>query len=962
MPAVTYDGQSFMLDGRRVWIVSAGIEYARVARASWADRIQAAKLAGFNTIDTTAVWARHEPRAGVFDFTGDNDVRHFVKLVGEAGMWLILRVGPYVGAGLDGGGLPAWLTSQTNVALRTKNAPFLEASSRYLTALVDQVKDLQLSSTGRGGPLLLVKSEGDWTCGHDDLAAAYLGELNRYLREAGINIPVINSHNLWQSVESEIDGWSGGDDMLSAMRQLNVVRADQPKFIIDLSCEDATPGEVRDAWNAPFRSGLDGPALTRRIAEVIAGGGQFSLMPFHGGTNFGFAPGRSPNGAEWYGIASADRGAPLDETGAPAKSFHALRRIATFAARFGRVFANLNASYQPVAIDPARDVQNIKAAKGAPSVPGVSVVHRTGTHGGFAMVFNDGAMSAKSAGLLLPDGTNLPVDLEGQSVVWCLLDAPIGPRANLDYSNLSSMGVVGRTFVVFGNAGARGVLSVNGTPVEVGVPSGKTPEVVEVEGITIVVLNMELAEATYLTDDAVLVGVAGLTWDHKPVAHPSFKSYMRIDASGQSHAAHDGIRPHTPTGHERAALSHWTCAATTEYVDGTGARFASIPGPGPLSALGAPTGYGWYRIALKSSATRRAAAYITQGGDRLHVFQEGKESGIIGHGPGASDHVSLSLKKGGGTIVVLAENLGEFSGGAHIGAWAGAPAGTPGASNNTSANAGTVKGLSGHLLELSEVKPGKPRAVSAEPVDILGFRTPLWDVREGDTTLAMRLDWSIGKRKSSLVMKIAGNNGIALPCRAIVLVNDKAIAYVDRAGPTWVTIDGELLSKGASHVQLAIVPEASGHTPTADELLGEVDKAVTFFEIDDSLTAKADWAFAKWEQPPASAFHASKGKAHGPAWWRATLTLSACVSPLFLELDGLTKGQVFVNGRHLGRYFVATPDGKHVGPQTRWYVPASWLKAGAENEVVLFDEHGGNPAKSRAVFDHTRVIINAKPL
>ena len=32
MPAVTYDGQSFMLDGRRVWIVSAAVEYARVAR------------------------------------------------------------------------------------------------------------------------------------------------------------------------------------------------------------------------------------------------------------------------------------------------------------------------------------------------------------------------------------------------------------------------------------------------------------------------------------------------------------------------------------------------------------------------------------------------------------------------------------------------------------------------------------------------------------------------------------------------------------------------------------------------------------------------------------------------------------------------------------------------------------------------------------------------------------------
>ncbi len=946
MPAVTYDGQSFMLDGRRVWIVSAAVEYARVARASWADRIQAAKLAGFNTIDTTAVWARHEPRAGVFDFAGDNDVRHFVKLVGEAGMWLILRVGPYVGAGLDAGGLPAWLTSQSGVALRAKNAAFLEASSRYVTALVDQVKDLQLSSTGRGGPLLLVKSEGSWTCGHDDLAVSYLGELNRYLREAGINVPVINSHNLWQSVEGEIDGWTGGDDMLSAMRQLNVVRADQPKFIIDLSCEAGDEREPRDVWGAALRPGLDGAGLTRRIAEVIAGGGQFSLTPFHGGTNFGFAPGRSDAGSEWFGIASADRGAPLDETGAPAPSYHALRRITTFAARFGRVLSNLNAAYQPVAIDPARGTQSVKPGKGGPTpLPGVSVVHRTGSQGGFAMVFNDAAMSAKSAALLLPDGTTLPVDLEGHAVVWCLMDAPIGPRANLDYSNLSAMGVVGRTLVVFGNAGARGVMSVNGSPVEVAVPAGKAPEIVEVEGISIVVLNMEMAEATYLTDDAVLVGVAGLTWDHKPIAHPSYKTYTRVDASGQSLAAHDALKVHAPSGHEKATLGHWTCAGTSEYVDGSGPRYASIHGPAALASLGAPSGYGWYRIGLKSNTTRRASAFVVRGGDRLHFFQDAKELGVVGHGPGATDHAPLSLRKGGATIVVLAENFGEFSAGAHLGA-----------------AAGVGKGLTDHLLQLSPIKPGKPKVVSSDPVDILAFRSPLWDVREGDTTLACRLDWTLSKRKGGLVMKFAGAGGVAAPCRAIVLVNNRPIAYVDRAGPTWVSIEGELLSKGTSHVQLAIVPEASGHTRTADELVGDAEKSVTFFEIEDNLSAKADWAFAKWEQPAPGAFHPPKGKAHGPTWWRGTLNPAACASPLYLELDGLTKGQVFVNGRHLGRYFVATADGKSVGPQSRWYVPGSWLKPGVENEVIIFDEHGGNPAKSRAVFDHTRHVINAKPM
>jgi beta-galactosidase len=38
---------------------------------------------------------------------------------------------------------------------------------------------------------------------------------------------------------------------------------------------------------------------------------------------------------------------------------------------------------------------------------------------------------------------------------------------------------------------------------------------------------------------------------------------------------------------------------------------------------------------------------------------------------------------------------------------------------------------------------------------------------------------------------------------------------------------------------------------------------------------------------------------------------------------------VWVNGHNLGRYW-------DIGPQTRLYCPASWLKAG-QNEVIVLD-------------------------
>ncbi len=103
LPA-THDGRSFMIDGRRVWLVSGRIPYARLPRETWGDRIHAAKLAGLNTIETPVFWNRHEARPGRFDFTGDNDLRHFIDRIGKAGMYCILSMGPFIDLSWEFGG------------------------------------------------------------------------------------------------------------------------------------------------------------------------------------------------------------------------------------------------------------------------------------------------------------------------------------------------------------------------------------------------------------------------------------------------------------------------------------------------------------------------------------------------------------------------------------------------------------------------------------------------------------------------------------------------------------------------------------------------------------------------------------------------------------------------------------------------------------------------------------------
>src|ERR1044071_9639276 len=147
MPSATFDGRSFMLDGRRIWLVSGSGHYARIPHELWEQRILSAKAAGLNCIETPVFWNRREPRPGSFHFKGDNDLRRFVQLIGAAGLYCILRPGPFIGQQWDGGGLPAWITGIKGVKLRVHNGPFLEACSRYLTAVAGQVRDLQATGS-----------------------------------------------------------------------------------------------------------------------------------------------------------------------------------------------------------------------------------------------------------------------------------------------------------------------------------------------------------------------------------------------------------------------------------------------------------------------------------------------------------------------------------------------------------------------------------------------------------------------------------------------------------------------------------------------------------------------------------------------------------------------------------------------------------------------------------------------
>jgi beta-galactosidase len=74
-----------------------------------------------------------------------------------------------------------------------------------------------------------------------------------------------------------------------------------------------------------------------------------------------------------------------------------------------------------------------------------------------------------------------------------------------------------------------------------------------------------------------------------------------------------------------------------------------------------------------------------------------------------------------------------------------------------------------------------------------------------------------------------------------------------------------------------------------------------------------------------------KAACSGPCFYRGSFTVDH-PGDTFLDTSNLTKGELWVNGHALGRFW-------KIGPQKTLYIPGPWLKPGA-NQVVVFDMDG----------------------
>lgn len=126
----------------------------------WQSWFAEAKANSLNMIQVYIFWNYHEPQENVFDFSGRGNLTMFMQYAQEAGIFINLRIGPYVCAEWTYGGLPAWLGQKPGVAFRQTNSVWQPAMEKWFNHIVQLMAQGSFFAT-QGGPIVLVQVENE---------------------------------------------------------------------------------------------------------------------------------------------------------------------------------------------------------------------------------------------------------------------------------------------------------------------------------------------------------------------------------------------------------------------------------------------------------------------------------------------------------------------------------------------------------------------------------------------------------------------------------------------------------------------------------------------------------------------------------------------------------------------------------------------------------------------------------
>ncbi|MFJ4436491.1 beta-galactosidase family protein [Streptomyces sp. NPDC088923] len=312
--------RDFLVDGRPVRLLSGALHYFRVHEGQWAHRLGMLRALGLNCVETYVPWNLHEPERGRYEDVAA--LGRFLDAAAEAGLYAIVRPGPYICAEWENGGLPVWLRGP----LRTRDASYTEPVAAWFRRLLPQVVERQAD---RGGPVVMVQVENEYGSFGSD--AVYLEWLAGLLREVGVTVPLCTSDGPedWMlsggtvpGVLATVNFGSGSAEALATLRR---ARPEGPLMVMEFWCGWFTH------WGDKAVERRDAADAAAELRAILDAGASVNLYMAHGGSNGGWEGanrlGEWHDGAYTATTTSYDYDAPIDEAGRPTRKFHLMREV-----------------------------------------------------------------------------------------------------------------------------------------------------------------------------------------------------------------------------------------------------------------------------------------------------------------------------------------------------------------------------------------------------------------------------------------------------------------------------------------------------------------------------------------------------------------------------------------------------------------------------------------------------------
>ena len=351
------------------------IHYSRIPADEWDAEVKKMKDGGVTIIATYVFWNHVEEQEGVFNWSGQRNLRRFIETCKKHDLPVVLRIGPFCHGEVRNGGIPDWMFSK-GCKLRSLDSVFLGYAEKLYRQIYSQIIGLQWKD---GGPLIACQFDNEYRGSGD-----YLMALKKIALQTGFDLPFYTrtgwpeltkpvpfgemlplygdyADGFWEKSTDETAGnyykafnfkrfrssTAIGTDLLGEQKE-NVTKGDDnnPYFTCELGGGMATAYHRR-----PYIYSED----TYSIALVKLGSGSNLLgyYMYHGGTNPESTTGITLNETQrTLGTANNDLPvknydfqAPLGEFGLTLPQYYTLRPLHLFMHDFGELLAPMEASF-----------------------------------------------------------------------------------------------------------------------------------------------------------------------------------------------------------------------------------------------------------------------------------------------------------------------------------------------------------------------------------------------------------------------------------------------------------------------------------------------------------------------------------------------------------------------------------------------------------------------------------------